>query len=151
MLVSLLCLFVYLVASFPLLWLVWMQPCGWGHILVMLACLPLSFLSLVCLCMLEFLMIALYMPYNMIIFILVWQHALPLLCLLALCYLVCFPCFCLHFCLHVHACVFVFLLYHQASFLPMISCRFTLVFVHEIPGPFLGTLLDGISVVCAPI
>ena len=27
-LVSLLCLFVYLVASFPLLWLVWMQPCG---------------------------------------------------------------------------------------------------------------------------
>ena len=105
MLVSLLCLFVYLVASFPLLWLVWMQPCGWGHILVMLACLPLSFLSLVCLYMLEFLMIALCVPYNMIIFILVWQHALPLLCLLALCCVfLAFVCIFVYMFMHVSLC-----------------------------------------------
>ena len=110
----------------------------WEYIFMMLAYLLLAFLSFVWLCTLGFLMLALYMPYNMVNFPLCVITCLASF-MFALCHLVWVSLLwfaSLHPCLCVHAYVFVCLLCHQASFLPMISCGLTPIFVHEIPSPF---------------
>ena len=117
---------------------------------MMLACLPLSFLSLVCLCMLEFLMLALYVPYNMIIYpcvticfapfvsaCFVLPRVIPLLLFASL-----FTCSCMCLCVLVVS----------SSVVP----THDLVQVHTLlctrdPESLLETLLDGTGVVCAPI
>ena len=119
-----------LVAPIPLLWLVWMQPCLGVHLYdVWLTCrLPFSpLLSFSCQ---SFSCQPLYVPYNML--------TLPL------CVITCFLCailfgFPLFVCILVYMLMHVSLyacLCHQAYFLSMILCGFTLVFEHEIPSPF---------------
>jgi len=102
--------------------------------------------------MLWFLVLALYVPYNMID-----SPLCVITCLasfvLASCLLVWFPCFCLLICIfaYVHACAFA-CLFVSSSIAPTYDfLRVHAPFCTRNLDPHLGALLDGICVVHTPI